>query len=147
MNTLTKIFAVFALLTIVISFSPLTAQASNASSSYIISDCDPSLPPSDPKGCGLGAFFETVNKLIKWLTMVVFPLAFVMIAVGGFHIMTAAGSTEKVTKGKGIIKIAVVGIIILLASYLIIQTIFKFMGVKAPTGLFGYSLPAVLHLI
>jgi uncharacterized protein YsxB (DUF464 family) len=60
---------------------------------------------------------------------IVFPLAAVMIVVGGIMIMTAGGSTERVAKGREIVTAAVVGLLIALLSWLIIDTIIGIIAV------------------
>jgi len=60
---------------------------------------------------------------------IMFPLSAVMIVVGGIFIMTAGGSTSRVSTGREIITAAVVGLIIALLSWLIIDTIIKIVAV------------------
>ncbi len=76
--------------------------------------------------CHLSQLFK---NLIDFAIYIIFPLAVVMIIVGGGFIMTAAGSTERVSKGREIITAAVVGLLIALLSWLLIDTIIKIVGV------------------
>ncbi|KKU75857.1 MAG: hypothetical protein UY02_C0041G0011, partial [Candidatus Giovannonibacteria bacterium GW2011_GWB1_47_6b] len=50
---------------------------------------------------------------------------------GGFVIMTAGGSEEKVKKGKGIITASVIGLAILFGSWLIVTVITTFLKTGA----------------
>lgn len=68
------------------------------------------------------------KNIIDFLMYLVFPLAAVMIVIGGITIMTAAGSPAKVVNGRKIIMSAVVGILIALLSWLIIDTIIKILA-------------------
>ena len=95
----------------------------------VVPQCDPSLPPNDPAGCGVNAFAELIQNIINYLTFIAFPIAALMIGWGGIQIMTAAGNTEKVSKGLSSMKIAATGLVIILASYLMVQFIFKVLGV------------------
>lgn len=97
----------------------------------VVPDCDPTLSPSQPGACGVSAFLQLIKNIIRYLTYIAFPLAAAMIGWGGFQVMTAAGSEERVTSGYKSMKIAVVGIIFILISYLIVQAIFKLLGVEA----------------
>jgi hypothetical protein len=51
-----------------------------------------------------------------------------MFVYGGISFLIAAGSSEKVTKAKGIITAAVVGLIIVFSSYLIIKFALSALG-------------------
>ncbi len=104
----------------------------------IVPDCDPALPPSDPKGCGINKAVELIKNIMKYLFFIVLPIGALVICWGGFQIMTAAGSQEKVSSGIGSIKLAVIGIAIMLASYFIVQAVFLALGVSSsftPSGL------------
>lgn len=127
------------LLTQMFSAVPVNAAAV-AQPQGIVPLCNPSLAPSTPYNagdppdkipCGVNKFIELIQNLIKYFSLIVIPLAVLMIGWGGFTIMTAAGSEEKVNSGKKKIITAVVGIIIILVSYLIIQFIFNALGVSS----------------
>lgn len=95
----------------------------------LVAECDPTLAPSDPDGCGLSALVQTIVNIIEWLQLIIIPIAILMIAIGGFMILTSAGSTERVSKGRSMITIAVIGIIIMLLSTLAIRAVFQFLDV------------------
>jgi len=78
-------------------------------------------------------FGQLAKNIIDFLVYLVFPLAAIMIVVGGITIMTAGGSTERVAKGKEMVTAAVVGLLIALLAWLIIDTIIK-MLIGAPEG-------------
>lgn len=58
----------------------------------------------------------------------IFPISAAMIIIGGIFIMTAGSSTSRVGKGKEIITAAVVGLLIALLSWLIINTIINILA-------------------
>ena len=97
----------------------------------IVPDCDPTLSPSQPGACGVTAFLQLIKNVIRYLSYIAFPLAAAMIGWGGFQVMTAAGSEERVSSGYKSMRIAAIGIIFILISYLIVQAIFKLLGVEA----------------
>ncbi|MEE8131628.1 MAG: hypothetical protein V3T98_01105 [Candidatus Paceibacterota bacterium] len=72
--------------------------------------------------CDLG---KLIANIIDFLVKIVIVIAVALIIWGGFVIMTAGGSPERVKHGRDIIKSAVIGIIIALGSWLIIDTIIK----------------------
>ncbi len=88
--------------------------------------CFPHLPPNDSQGngCGLDDFVKLLRRVINYLTVIVLPLVAAMVVWGGLAIMTAAGSVERISKGKQIIWTAVIGAAIVLGAWLIINTIY-----------------------
>lgn len=72
-----------------------------------------------------------VAKIINVLLGVLGVVFIVLIIYAGFTWMTAAGNEEKITKAKGMIGNAVIGLAIVLASYAIATFIFT--GLKKST--------------
>ncbi len=68
-----------------------------------------------------------LNKLISWFYYFVVGIsgfaAFVMLVWGGFEWLTSAGSPAKITEAKDKISSALIGLLLILASYLILQVI------------------------
>jgi hypothetical protein len=81
--------------------------------------------PGIGKECTWCDFGQLIKNIIDFLMYIVIPLAAIMIVVGGIMIMTAGGSTERVSNGKKIVTAAIVGLLIALLSWLIIDTIIK----------------------
>lgn len=80
---------------------------------------------ADQPLCTWCHLMQLITNVISFLIYIVIPLATVMIVVGGIFIMTAGGSTERVSKGREIVTAAITGLIIALLSWLIIDTIIK----------------------
>jgi len=68
---------------------------------------------------------ELIGRGIKGLLSVIGSIALVLIIYGGFTWMTAAGSAEKVTKGRDIIVYVALGLIIIFSAYAILNFIFS----------------------
>lgn len=73
------------------------------------------------KFCDLYVLFKRIIDFAVYY--LVFPITATMIVVGGLFIMTAAGSESRFSKGKEIATAAVVGLLIALTSWIIINTI------------------------
>lgn len=123
---------------------PLTVFAQGS----LVADCNPALAPTDPPGpdgrgpCNFNAFVQTLTNIINYLRLIIIPLAILFIAIGGFQMMTSAGSPEKFGSGKNMIIIAVIGIIIMLLSTLAVKAVFQFLNVDSnevnvPTNVSG----------
>lgn len=79
--------------------------------------------------CTWCQLMQLIKNVIDFLMYLVFPLAAVMIVVGGIMLMTAAGSTSRVAKGREIVTAAIIGLLIALLSWLILDTIIKIIAV------------------
>ncbi len=84
--------------------------------------------------CHLG---ELVKNIIDFLVKIVIAAAAALVLWGGFVIMTAGASPERAKHGRDIIKAAVIGIIIALGAWLIIDTIIKTIATGWSDSLFG----------
>jgi hypothetical protein len=95
--------------------------------------CDPTLPLTSRGSCDLCALLKSFENFVNWLTTISLPLALGFIIYGAIVIMIAGGSEERVKKGKELITKAVTGVIIILTSWLIINTITKVLVNQDPT--------------
>lgn len=65
---------------------------------------------------------------------------FIMIVIGAFNYLTSFGNPEKVKKAQGTIKMAVIGFILFLGSYLILNIIdILFLGGQG--NIFQFNIP------
>jgi hypothetical protein len=76
---------------------------------------------------------QLIKNVIDFLMYLVIPLSVIMIVIGGIIIMTAAGSTQRVSQGKEIVTAALIGLLIALLSWIIIDTILKIIS-TTPQG-------------
>ena len=68
-----------------------------------------------------------IKNIINSLFTIAIPLAVLMIIYGGFRLMIAGGSEDNVKKGREIIKMAVIGLIIALTAWVIVNTVLHFL--------------------
>ncbi|MFA4831587.1 MAG: pilin [Candidatus Gracilibacteria bacterium] len=81
-----------------------------------------SLPnPLDPTGKNSVTPQTLIGKVIAAALGVVGSLALLMFIYGGFTWMTSAGSPDKVTKGKGIMVWAAIGLAVIFSSYALVK--------------------------
>lgn len=96
---------------------------------------DPSLQgdPSDAGGlvtcsgidCGTCEFVALLNNIIDFLITIMASIAALLIMWAGFLLVSAGGDTGQISKAKGIFTNVVVGLAIMLAAWLIVDTIMK----------------------
>ena len=90
---------------------PLVASAAT---SYTIENIGGSI------GLGTADLKSTVVNVIQWVLGILALVAVIMIIIGGFQWMTAAGNEEKIEKAKKVISAAVIGLIIVLLAWAIV---------------------------
>lgn len=81
--------------------------------------------------CGdyeLDDFINIFVKVAQWILGIVGSLALLFFIYGGVLFLISGGSSEKVSKAKEIIVGAVLGIVIVLTSYMIISFVLKALG-------------------
>ncbi|HEX9502766.1 MAG TPA: hypothetical protein VF974_00380 [Patescibacteria group bacterium] len=64
-----------------------------------------------------------INQIYVWSLGVAVLLALLMMVLGGYYLMTAAGNAEQATKGKEYITGALIGVVILFCAYLLLNEI------------------------
>jgi hypothetical protein len=95
----------------------------NVAFARLVPKCDP-VGVTGPK-CNLCHLLQLFKNLINLFLEIGVVLAGLFIAWGAFVIMTAGGSEEKVKSGRKILTVAVTGVVIALASWLIIATLLQ----------------------
>ncbi len=82
------------------------------------------------KNCGWNEFFALINTVIHFtLFYMALPIAAIMFAYAGVLLVIAGEeSSSAKTKAKEIFTNAVIGLLIVLAAYLIIKTILSILG-------------------
>ncbi len=96
--------------------------ATAASDTGFLPDCDMSSEGSRP--CGLNDFLLLGVNLINYMLGISGSLALLFFVWGGFKMLTAGGNSEGVEKGKSAISSAAVGILIVLASWMIVNAVY-----------------------
>lgn len=77
---------------------------------------------------GGGDIREIAGRIITVFLGLLGLIAFGLTLYGGFLIMTSAGNEEKVAQGKKVLTNAVVGLVIIMSTFAIVQFIFKMLG-------------------
>ena len=103
---------------------------------FVAAQFDPGNNAQLCAGSGLNCQNTSVNGLIKtvinWLLGIAFGVAVLFLIIGGFWYITSAGNEETAEKGKGTAINAIIGIVIIILSYVIINVISSL--VQSPTS-------------
>lgn len=95
--------------------------------------CDPSSGLNCRAGTNVNDLIRTV---INWVLGITFGIAVLFLIVGGFWYITSAGNEETATKGKSTVINAIIGIVIIILSYVIINVVANLVGSNS-TGVTG----------
>jgi hypothetical protein len=99
------------------------------------SNCD--CPAEYTGNCGayeVDDFIILAVNVAKWILGIVGSLSLLMFIYGGLTFLISAGSSDKITKAKGIIIAAVIGLIIVFSSWLIIRFVMQSLGLPGWEG-------------
>ncbi len=94
-------------------------------------------------GAGAGGregVLTLITNLIKILLGVAGAVAVLFIIIGGFQFITSAANPSGAKEGKETLKNAIIGLIIIILSYVIVSAVANFVS-TSPTGSGGGTLP------
>ncbi len=96
-------------------------------------DCDPNLPASvlEANGCNAGSEDKLPNLITNILNAVIGIVGFVAVVfviIGGINYMTSAGNSEKTKKARDTILYALIGIVVCVLAYVIVNWAIKAIG-------------------
>ena len=92
--------------------------------SSLVNDLVPCDTTNNPQPCGYQDFLNLIKRVFDYLVIFAVPLAAGVIVVGGAIMMTAGTNDSKRSQAKKIIWMAVWGLVIVLAAYLIVKLVF-----------------------
>ena len=78
--------------------------------------------------CTLTDMVGVIANGMDWIFSIVGAAALLMFVYGGFTFLISAGNEEQVKKGKAILQGAIIGLIIVLGSYMIINFLLTSLG-------------------
>ncbi len=120
MKKITKILLFLICLTIIFSYFTFFAIPKTQAISYQLKN---PLENLVGKAEGTEAVSIIIGQVIKLILGIIGAVALLMFVYGGFTWLTSAGSGEKVEKGKNILIWSVIGLIVILTSYVAVSFI------------------------
>lgn len=82
-----------------------------------------------------------IQAIIRFILIVAFIIAFIMLLVGGIRWIIASGDEKAVAGARNTITAALIGLVIVLVAYAIIRLVETFFSVNIITG--GVNIPRV----
>lgn len=71
--------------------------------------------------CNDTSFADTVKSILNWIFGIIGIVAVVMIIIGGFNMMISSGDPGKVKKGKDTILYGIIGLVVSLLAFAIVN--------------------------
>ena len=96
-----------------------------AVSDSLVGDCD---------NCGLPDFWKLLANIFNYLLVLVVPLAILGIGVGGVYMILGSANEQMRSRGKEILWSSIIGLVIAVAAWVIINTILKGLGATGITN-------------
>lgn len=75
-----------------------------------------------------------IRSIIRFILLVAFVLAFIMLLIGGIRWITAGGDEKGVAAARNMITAALIGLVIVLIAYALIRLVELFFNVNIITG-------------
>jgi len=82
-----------------------------------------------------------VRTIIRFILVIAFVAAFIMLLIGGIRWITAGGDEKGVASARNMITAALIGLVIVLVAYAIIKLVETFFNVDIITG--GVTIPTI----
>lgn len=82
----------------------------------------------------LGALFKTI---LQWALGIAFAIAVIFLIYGGFLYITSGGNEEQATKGKSAVVNALIGIVVIILSFVIVNVVANLASGNGSSGLIG----------
>lgn len=89
---------------------------------------DQLVPCTGFEDCDYQKFLDLIGKVFRFLVMIAVPLATLGIGIGGVYMIFGSASESERTKGKEIFWDSIIGLVIVVAAWLIVRTILIGLG-------------------
>lgn len=109
---------------------PLAVAAQTPSSSDRVQDGLNSIRDTYPEGVQGETTYnvsDIVKKVIDWALYLAAIIAVIFIIIGGFYYITARGSDAQAAQGRKTLVNALIGLTLVILSYLIVQIVYNFL--------------------
>lgn len=137
-QTLQKInwlnIALFAIVTLV-AFAPVIIP--RVADAQLVNQFVNNCPADTGVRCSEGSIASIFRLIINWALAIAFIAAVIVLIYGGFRYITSAGNADSATTGKTAIINALIGIVIIVLSYIIVQIVYRFVSGQGSGGIMG----------
>ncbi len=96
--------------------------------------CPPGIACPGTSGTGINSVNDFIATVINWLIGISFGIAVLFLIIGGFRYIVSGGDVESAEAAKNTIINAIIGIIIIILSYVIINAVVNLLTRPSGTG-------------
>lgn len=104
-------------------FSPIIAFAGNLPTQIV--SCSGALDKGDLKACTLCDLAQTAQNLLNTAIYILIVLSAILFAWAGFKLLFSGGDTSEYAAGKRVFKSVVIGLLIIMCGWLVVDTVMK----------------------
>lgn len=124
---------VFALLVVLAPIYVPVAVAHAGLVDTFVNNC----PQDTGVRCSEGSIASIFRLIINWALAIAFIAAVIMLIYGGFRYITSAGNQETAKTGRDAIINSLIGVVIIVLSYIIVQIVYRFVSGQGSGGVTG----------
>lgn len=103
---------------------PALAQVTGGQVQQGLSDINQAFPKGTSNPTTIS---ELLRQLINWALYISAALSVIFIIIGGYNYITAGGNTEQAKKGRTSLVNALIGLVMIVLSYTIVQVVYNFL--------------------
>jgi len=103
----------------------------------VVFGADPALVSCTGAQCNFCDFVDTVNNIVTFLFKLLSIFAILGLVYAGFTLVTSAGNPSALEKAKGIFSNVVIGFIIIISAWLVVDTIMKMLVDQEEYGIWN----------
>lgn len=126
-----------AIATLGIALMPFLMFAPQVGHAQLIDQFVNNCPENTGVRCNEGGLGEIFVTVINWALAIGFILAVIFLIYGGFRYILAGGNEESAKAGRQAIFNALIGVVIIVLSYVIVQIVYRFVSGGSTGGVFG----------
>ncbi|HMR55260.1 MAG TPA: pilin [Candidatus Doudnabacteria bacterium] len=125
-------FGTFAVVTTLFAFQPVvvSAQGTTPASGDRVQDGLNSIRdtyPENVRGTNETSLTDFAKQIIDWALYIAAVISVIFIIVGGYYYITSAGSDEQAKKGRKTLVNALIGLSLVILSFIIVQVVYRFL--------------------
>jgi hypothetical protein len=119
----------------VVAFAPIIVP--RVADAQLVNQFVNNCPADTGVRCSEGSIASIFRLIINWALAIAFIAAVIVLIYGGFKYITSAGNATSAGEGKTAIVNALIGIVIIVLSYIIVQIVYRFVSGQGSGGIMG----------
>ena len=137
LKSLTWDKVVLVALALAIAITPMFAILPRVGQAQLIDQFAQDCPQGTGVRCNEGDLGSIFVTIINWALAIAFILAVIFLIYGGFRYILSGGNEESAKSGRQAIFNSLIGIVIVVLSYVIVQIVYRFVSGTGGGGIFG----------